>query len=406
MSYFAEIILPLPLAKTFTYSVSESEYDYLKPGMRVAVPFGKSKIYTGLVLALHQTKPELYEAKEIHQILDATPIVTENQLAHWQWIAQYYMCAIGEVYRSAIPSALILESETVISLQSENFVDESQLGDEEFLIYRALQQQNPLSVQDIVSILNRKNIFPVLRLMMEKNIIALQEEMAENYKPKLQRYVRLMPEFENQQGLSELIDILKNAQKQKDLVLMYFQIKASTKKPVSIKELTESSGASAAAVKALVDKGIFDEYQLQHDRVSFDDDAIAQPELSAPQQDAFNNIRHNFESKDVNLLHGVTSSGKTEIYIRLIDDFIADGKQVLYLVPEIALTAQLVGRLTRYFGNKVSVFHSKYSNNERVEVWNNVLSGAETAQVVIGARSALFLPFNKLGLIIVDEEHE
>lgn len=402
--HFAEIILPLALPRTFTYSVSEAEFRYLRPGMRVAVPFGKNKIYTGLVLGLHQNRPQLYEAKEIHQILDEQPAVTEIQLAHWQWIAQYYMCGIGEVFRGAMPSALLLESETVISLK-EGLVDEGTLTDDEFLIYQALQQQPSLKVQEVMSVLNKKNIFPILRKMMEKNVLTLQEEISESYKPKLQRYVKLFPEFESQQGLSELLGILKNAGKQKELVLAYFQLKTS-RKPISVKELAETAGATSAVLKALVDKGIFEEYYIRHDRVSFDDDGTAQPELSTAQQKAFDSIVSNFEGKDVNLLHGVTSSGKTEIYTRLIDKFTESGKQVLYLVPEIALTAQLVGRLTRYFGNRIAVFHSKYSNNERVEVWNNVLNNSEDAQIVIGARSALFLPFDNLGLIIVDEEHE
>jgi primosomal protein N' (replication factor Y) (superfamily II helicase) len=402
--HFAEIILPLSLPRTFTYSVSQAEFNYLKPGMRVAVPFGRSKIYTGLVLELHQNKPQLYEAKEIHQILDEQPIVTEIQLAHWQWIANYYMCNIGEVYRGAMPSALLLESETVISLQAD-IVNGDDLTDDEYLIYQALQQQSSLKVHDVMAVLNKKNVFPVLRKMIEKNIVALQEEIAETYKPKLQRYIRLFPEFENQESLAGLLDILKNAGKQAALVLAYFQLK-TLRKPISAKELTETAGTTAAILKALVDKGIFEEYYIQHDRVNFDDDGSAQPELSAAQQKAFEDIVAQFAEKDVNLLHGVTSSGKTEIYTKLIDQFADTGKQALYLVPEIALTAQLVGRLTRYFGNRIAVFHSKYSNNERVEVWYNVLNNSENAQIVIGARSALFLPFANLGLIIVDEEHE
>lgn len=406
MSYFAEIILPLSLAKTFTYSVSEAEYGYIKKGMRIAVPFGKSKIYTGLVLELHRNTPELYEAKEIHQILDEKPIVTEIQLAHWQWMAGYYMCAIGDVYRGAMPSALILESETIISLQTQTFVAENQLSDDEFLVYQALQQQSSLKVQDIVSILNKKHVFPVLRKMLEKNIVALQEEIAETYKPKRIRYARLTHGFDNNDGLEKLLEQLRNAGKQKEIILGYFQLGASAKKPVTVKELMETANASSAAIKALVEKEILEEYFISEDRVNFDEENNARPELSAAQQTAFESITGNFKSADVNLLHGVTSSGKTEIYIRLIEQYIEEGKQVLYLLPEIALTAQLVGRLVKYFGNKVAVFHSKYSNNERVEVWNRVLENSEKAQITIGARSALFLPFENLGLIIVDEEHE
>jgi primosomal protein N' (replication factor Y) len=407
MQFFVEVILPLSLAKTFTYSISEAEFNYIKKGMRVAVPFGKSKIYTALVIELHQNAPTLYEAKEIHQILDEKPLVTEIQIAHWQWIASYYMCAIGDVYRGAIPSALLLESETVISQKQDVFVDESQLSDDEYLIYQALQQQSSLKVQDIIAILNKKNIFPLLQKLIDKNILVLQEEMLENYKPKLVRYVRLNAKFDSNEGLGELLETLKSANKQKEIVLSYFQLSATEKKPITVKKLTESANSSSAVVKALIDKEIFEEYYLQEDRVNFKGKSTEnQLKLSIAQQSAFEAIQENLIEKEVCLLHGVTSSGKTEIYTKLIEKYIAKGKQVLYLLPEIALTTQLVGRLRAHFGNKVAVFHSKYSNNERVEVWNQVLENSEKAQIVIGARSALFLPFQDLGFIIVDEEHE
>ena len=407
MQFFVEVILPLSLAKTFTYRISEAEFNYIKKGMRVAVPFGKSKIYTALVIELHQNAPTLYEAKEIHQILDEKPLVTEIQIAHWQWIASYYMCAIGDVYRGAIPSALLLESETVISQKQDLFVDESQLSDDEFLIYQALQQQSSLKVQDIIAILNKKNIFPILQKLIDKNILVLQEEMLENYKPKLVRYVRLNAKFDSNEGLGELLETLKKSTKQKEIVLSYFQLSATEKKPITVKKLTETANSTTAIVKALIDKEIFEEYYLQEDRVNFKGKSSEnQLKLSVAQQTTFEAIQENLKQKEVCLLHGVTSSGKTEIYTKLIEEYIATGKQVLYLLPEIALTTQLVGRLRAHFGNKVAVFHSKYSNNERVEVWNQVLENSEKAQIVIGARSALFLPFQDLGFIIVDEEHE
>ena len=406
--HFIEVILPLSLSKTFTYSVSEAEYDYLKKGFRVAVPFGKNKIYTALVIDIHQNAPTLYEAKEIHQILDESPIVNEIQIAHWQWIASYYMCAIGDVYRGAMPSALLLESETIISQKTESFVDETQLSDEEFLIYEALQYQSSLKIQDIVAILNKKNVLPVIQKLIAKNILFLEEEMSEIYKPKLIRYVRLHQKFNTDEGLGQLLDTLKNANKQKEIVLSYFQLTATEKsKPISVKMLMEVSGASSAVIKALVYKEIFEEYHIQTDRVNFDENQREnQLTLSEAQQTAFNSIVSSFETKEVTLLHGVTSSGKTEIYIKLIEEYLKQDQQILYLLPEIALTTQLVSRLTAHFGNKVAVYHSKYSNNERVEVWNQLLQKNKKAQIVIGARSALFLPFNNLGLIIVDEEHE
>jgi primosomal protein N' (replication factor Y) len=405
--YFVEVILPLSLAKTFTYKVSEAEFHFIKNGMRVVVPFGKSKMYTALIIDKHQNEPLLYEAKEIDQILDEKPIVTEFQIAHWQWIASYYMCAIGDVYRGAMPSALLLESETIISQKQSVIVDESLLSDEEFLIYQALQQQSSLRIQDITAILNKKNIFPVVQKLIDKNILVLQEEVQELYKPKLVRYVRLHSKYDSNSGLSELLETLKSASKQREIVLTYFQLNAVEKQPISVKKLLESTNSTATIVKALIEKEILEEYFIQEDRINFEGNAQeAALQLSVAQQQACEQIKERFASKEVCLLHGVTSSGKTEIYIKLIEEQLATGKQVLYLLPEIALTTHLVGRLRVYFGDKVGVYHSKYSNNERVELWKQVLEQSPKAQIVIGARSALFLPFSNLSLVIVDEEHE
>ncbi|MEN2488374.1 primosomal protein N' [Flavobacterium sp. B11] len=405
--YFIEVILPLSLAKTFTYSISEAEYHFIKKGMRVAVPFGKNKIYTGLVLDVHENAPTLYEAKEIHQILDEKPIATEIQIKHWLWIADYYMCGIGDVYRGAFPSGLLLESETIISHKPDVVVNDSELSDDEFLIYEALHHQSSLKVQEIASILNKKNILPILQKLIAKDIIFLEEEIKETYKPKLVRYVKLHSKYESDSGLEELLAALKNANKQREIVLAYFQISASEKKPITVKKLTEVSNAGSAAVKSLVEKEIFEEYYLQQDRIIFNGEKSEKElQLSEAQENAFSGIKNSFSEKEVCLLHGVTSSGKTEIYIKLIEEYLETGKQVLYLLPEIALTTQLVTRLRLHFGDRVAVFHSKYSNNERVEVWRQTLENSPKAQIVIGARSALFLPFNDLGLLIVDEEHE
>ncbi len=404
--YFVEVILPLSLAKTFTYSISHEEFKFIQKGMRLAVPFGKNKIYTGLALYTHQEAPLLYEAKDIHQILDEKPVVTEIQLNHWQWISSYYMCAIGDVYRGAMPSALLLESETTIKQQSDKFVDVSLLTDDEYLVYEALQQQATLKLVDLIAILNKKNVFPVIQKLLDKNILVLEQEIQESYKAKLVRYVKLHAQYQGDSGLRTLLENLKNAQKQKDIVMTFFQLSASEKKPISVKKLIEASKSTSATVKALIAKEIFEEYFIETDRVHFGAKNAAELKLSEQQQAASLAIKEVFKSKDVCLLHGVTSSGKTEVYIQLIQEYLNSGLQTLFLLPEIALTTQLVSRLSAYFGNKVAVYHSKYNNNERIEVWRQVLDNSEKAQVIIGARSALFLPFAKLGLIIVDEEHE
>jgi primosomal protein N' (replication factor Y) len=374
--------------------------------MRVAVPFGKTKIYTALVLHKNNTPPQLYEAKEIHQILDESPVVNSFQIEHWKWIATYYMCSLGEVFRSALPAGYILESETIISAKENLQIDPNDLKDDEYLILEALKTQSSITVQEVIKILGKKTVFPIINKLLAKGALVLQEEISEQYKPKLIRYIKLQDDFLQQDKLSSLLESLSNAKKQRELVLHYFQLQAQEKNPISVKKLTETSGSSAAIVKSLVDKNIFEEYYIAQDRVTFDKGENSHFALSDAQQKAFDSIEDNFKSFDVSLLHGVTASGKTEIYIKLLEQYVQQGKQVLFLLPEIALTTQLVQRLTAYFGNEVAVFHSKYSNNERIEVWNQVLENSPKAKVVIGVRSAMFLPFSNLGCIIVDEEHE
>lgn len=408
MQHFINVILPIPLEKQFTYSVTQSEADFLSPGMRVAVPFGKSKIYTGLVSEIHTTAPTIYDAKEIHQILDERPIVNTFQLEHWQWIANYYMCTVGEVFRSAVPNAFLLESETLILRNTKTDVDESDLKDDEFLVYEALRHQSSLKVQEVSAIVARKNVLPVLNRLLAKNAIILKEEIYEQYRPKLVRYIKLGKQYLTEEKLEGLLEDLSRAPKQSQVVLALFQLQASGKKPISIGDLEQASGGSKAVIKSLVDKEILEAYSIRRDRISYEggDENSDLKHLNEVQEKALEDIMQSFEKQKVTLLHGVTSSGKTEVYVDLIEKCIQTGQQALYLLPEIALTTQLISRLQEYFGEKISVYHSKYSINERVEVWNNVLHKKMKAQIVIGARSALLLPYSELGLIIVDEEHE
>ncbi|MCO6175753.1 primosomal protein N' [Flavobacterium sp. NRK F10] len=407
MLYFIEVVLPLAVAKTFTYQVSEAEFDFVQIGMRVAVPFGKTKIYTALIVGKHNTPPQLYQPKEIHQILDEKPIVNELQIQHWNWVADYYMCTIGDVFKAAVPSGFILESETQLLPKEVENLPDHQLKDDEYLILEALRHQSSITLQEVVKILGKKTVIPTINSLLSKGAIALHEEMTEQYKPKLVRYIKLHVIYHQQEHLLELLEILSRAPKQRELVLHYFQLHVRERKPIAVKELMESSGASIAVIKALIDKDVFEEYYIHEDRVQFEKKEDASFELSLAQAAAFSAIEKGFQQQNVMLLHGVTASGKTEIYIKLIEQFLKEEQQqVLFLLPEIALTAQLVQRLTAYFGNQIAVFHSKYSNNERIEVWNNLLQNSENARVVIGVRSALFLPFSDLGLIVVDEEHE
>ncbi|WP_234974665.1 replication restart helicase PriA [Tenacibaculum agarivorans] len=402
--YFIDVILPIPIAKTFTYSVTKEEADFLQIGMRVAVSFGKSKMYSALVFTIHQNPPELYEPKEIHQILDETPIVHSKQLKHWEWIANYYMCAIGEVYRAAVPSAFLLESETIIH-KNTSFTNVEILNDEEFLLYEALQRQSQLTLHEVTAILDKKKVFPVINQLIDKSVLYIKEEIYETYKPKLVKYVRLHENYRQEAGLQSLLTELSRAKKQRDAVLTFFQLKTE-KKPIKAKTLQEKAKVSSQILKSLVDKNIFEFYQIQTDRVEYKGEENPLKNLNEHQVKALSELKKEFETKDITLLHGVTSSGKTEVYTKLIKEVLATGKQVLFLLPEIALTTQIITRLQNYFGNQISVFHSKYSVNERVEVWNNVLESKSKAQIILGARSAVFLPFSNLGLIVVDEEHE
>jgi len=402
--HFIDVILPIPIQKTYTYSVTEEEAGFLQKGMRVAVSFGKSKMYAALVLNIHQTKPELYEAKEIHQILDETPLVNELQLKHWQWISSYYMCSLGDVYRAALPSAFLLESETIIN-KNEDFTDDAILADDEYLIFEALQHQSQLTIHQVVAILGKKKVMPIVNSLIKKEAIIIKEEIYEQYKPKLVKYVRLHADYTSDASLGKLLEDLSRAKKQREAVLTFFQLSAS-KKPIKTKDLEEKANVSAAILKSLVNKNIFEFYHIQTDRVQFKGDTNDLKVLNEFQEKALSEIKETFTKKDVTLLHGVTSSGKTEVYTKLIQEVLDQGKQVLFLLPEIALTTQIISRLQVYFGNQISVFHSKYSMHERVEVWNNVLENKAKAQIVLGARSSIFLPFSDLGLIVVDEEHE
>lgn len=407
MQNFLNVVLPIPLERFFTYRITEEQAAFLKPGMRVAVPFGKSKIYTALSFQVHQNPPEAYEAKEIHQILDEKPLVNEIQLKHWQWIANYYMCTLGEVVRSALPGAFLLESETLILPNKNQEFDEKELKDDEFLIYEALQHQPSLKIADISTIIDRRNVFPTVNRLLQKKVVLQKEALYEQYKPKLVRFIRLADTYQKENELQELLENLSKAPKQSQVVLSLFQLQGSQQKPIRAKDLQKQSNSSASTIKTLIDKQVLEEYFLQRDRVVHKDSTSKTSfELNGEQQRALEVISKGFSEQKVALLHGVTSSGKTEVYIKLLENSLNAGQQALYLLPEIALTSQLIARLRQYFGDRVAVYHSKYSIHERVEVWNNVLDRKEKAQIVLGARSALFLPFSNLGLIVVDEEHE
>jgi len=403
--YFVDVILPLSLSKLYTYRINEQEAHFLKKGMRIAVPFGKTKVYTAIAYEIHTNEPA-YETKDIAYILDETPIVTERQLALWQWIAQYYMCTLGEVMKAALPTAFILESETIIEID-EKEMDSQLFSDDEWQVYEALHYKTALTGSEVSRIIPKKKTLKVLKSLVEKGAARVSERIFEKYVPKLIKYMRLAPAYQTEAGLKEALTILGRAQKQKQLIMAYFTHINKDKTPLKADTLIEIAKVSAPILKAVVEKGIFEEYYLQKDRVSFaDDETSTERKLTTAQQTTLASLKQQFTEKKTVLLQGVPASGKTELYISLINECLERGQQALYLLPEIGLTVHLINRLKKYFGQHLSVYHSKYSTNERVEVWNNVLHNHPKAQVVVGVRSSVYLPFQNLGLVVIDEEHD
>ena len=406
MLFFIDVLLPLPLPKPFTYWVTEEEYNFLTPGFRVGVPFGKSKMYTGIVYAKHQVAPQTYEPKTIEVILDDHPIVTNEQIRLWEWMSAYYLCSMGSVLRAALPSALLLTSETLIRKNNEVEVKEDHLSDDEYLIYEALDKKT-LTVDEIRKIVERKHIFPLIQSLLEKDLIQSYQELKEKFKPKRVRYVQIVEAYRADQKLEQLFEVLNKAPKQSALLLGIYSIEPRLEQWTKASLLLKQTGSTSAALKTLLDKGYVSESFFEEDRIPYVPSTFkSEIKLSLKQKEAFDSLEKQFKNQDVVLLEGVTSSGKTEVYFDLMEQVLAKNKQVLYLLPEISLTSQMIHRLQDRFGSKVVVYHSKFSIHERVEVWNNIIKKQEKAQIVLGARSSVFLPFRDLGLIIVDEEHE
>ncbi|HAR74524.1 MAG TPA: primosomal protein N' [Flavobacteriaceae bacterium] len=405
-NYFAEIILPLSLNGTFTYHLSEIDLQQIKVGQRVSVPFGTQKLYTGIVHSIHQNAPELYKTKAIHAFLDDEPLVTQTQISFWEWMANYYMCSLGDVFRNAFPSALKLESQTFVRLINPNYETIEELNDYEFLVFEALKLREIISVEEAALIVDEKSAIPTLKLLIDKGIIRLDEKLNEKYTPKIDNYVRLHPDLKgNEIAFIEILNQLNKAPKQRETLLQLITLETQLQeKPLKVADFVKQ-GATNAVLKSLAEKGAVEIYQHQTSRVDGEEKDVTEiSELTLKQTAALNQIKEDFEDKSTVLLHGVTSSGKTEIYLKLMEQVIAKGNKVLYLLPEISVTTQIVHRIKKHFGERVGVYHSKFNQNERVELWQKTLNG--DFDIIIGPRTALYLPFDNLGMIIVDEEHE
>jgi primosomal protein N' (replication factor Y) (superfamily II helicase) len=420
ITLFADVLLPIPVGGTFTYRIPYDLNEQVQEGVRVVVQFGASKIYTALVARVHEIPPKSHIPKYVLSILDESPIVTPVQQTFWAWLAGYYLCHQGEVMNAALPSAFKLASESKIALNPLLPGDLTGLNEKELLLIEALHHRKSIAISEVSKILDQQKTIPLIKTLIEKGIIVPEEELNDPYRPKREAFVELNPEFEeDEEALKSLFDQLeKRAKKQLEMVMTFVRLSGfgfGELKEVKRQVLLKESRGNAAQLDILVGKGVFGTYEKLVSR--FDD--IGQEsdseliELTDGQQDALVNIRESFKSKDVVLLHGVTSSGKTELYIKLIREVIDQGKQVLFMLPEIALTTQIISRLRKYFGDRVGVYHSRFNVHERVEIWNAVLDNSKSGQpagrrydIILGARSSLFLPFSNLGLVVVDEEHD
>ncbi len=406
---YVDVILPLPLANTFTYSVPDEWAEQVRVGMRVVVPFGKKKIYTAVVYLVHMVVPTVYEARDIICLLDSEPILRRPQMKFWEWISSYYQAFLGDVYQAAVPAGLKLESETRVCI-NPSFEADGVLSDKEEKVLMALSEGKPVTIIELNKITEMSDAMPTLKKLLEKGAVEISEELTDKFRIKTETFVKLTRKAAQEDNLRKIFDELSRAKKQLEVLMKFIELSKcltpSLQREISRKDLIEKSGTSASIISGLIDRGVFETYTKEVGRLDLSEIQTSEVHpLNKFQQTAFNEIEKQFIEKQVVLLHGVTSSGKTELYIHLINKVLAEGKQVLYLVPEIALTTQLTSRLKRVFGSRLGVYHSKFSDAERVEIWNNVLND-KSYDIIIGVRSSIFLPFRQLGLIIIDEEHE
>lgn len=410
ITLFVDVILPVPIRNEFTYRIPYEFNNQVIKGGRVVVPFGKSKLYTGIVTRIHENPPANYSAKYVEHILDERPIITGKQYTFWTWISNYYLAPIGDVMNAALPSNFKLASETKIVLHPDFDNRNLQLDDRELLIAESLEYRGELTLKDIAEIVGIKTIHPIIKKMIEKNIILTLEELNEKFTPKTASVLLINPIL-TEEDLSSVIQSLEQTaskHKQLDALLQLIHALQIQKTDYIAKSDFLKNEVSESAVKTLIKNGIILQEKIEISRLKDSENEIedAKP-LSSEQERSLNEIKAGFDLNKVSLLHGVTGSGKTEIYVQLIEEELKKGNQVLFLLPEIALTTQLIQRLSKYFGDLVGVYHSKFNQNERVEIWNHVLNNDPSKyRLILGARSAVFLPFKKLGLIIVDEEHE
>ncbi len=418
-TYFADVILPLPVDARFTYRVPQVLNGKVTFGMRVIVPFGSSKLYAAIVEKVHEQPPKQFSVKYILDVIDDRPVISEAQFRLWQWMADYYMCTVGEVMAAALPSALRLASETKVKVHPDFDGDVSVMTPYEMNVLELLIHRETMTVAEVAKSLQVAKVMPIIKSLVDKRAIITDEEIRNPYKPKKEVFISVSAPYNEEIAFMALLDKLNakpSTSSQADTLLAFmmhtrkdnrYHFDAALPKV----ELLRDKNVSQSSLQTLIKKGVLvSEERVVSRLVEFSSATVSEVSLSEPQQKAYEEIKRSFELHSVTLLHGVTGSGKTEIYIKLIDEVLKQGRQVLYLLPEIALTSQIVNRLRKYFGDRVGVYHSRFNEYERVEIWNRVLSGDTDAtakyQLVLGARSALLLPYKDLGLVIVDEEHD
>ncbi len=403
---YAQIILPLNLKGSFTYKVPEEIASKIERGMRVLVPFGGKKIYTGIIFELHDQAPENFVAKEIISILDDYPIVPAEQISFWNWLSDYYLCNLGEIYRFAFPSSLKLESETYLKLKPNATIEFENLDVNEMYLIQALEVRQLINLTDIEAFIPKKEIIKTINSLIDLQYIEIDEKVAEKYKAKEVAYVKVKDEVLKNQNLTEILLQLNRAKKQKELFLNIIEKQTENPGlPVKKSELFEDGYFGSSHIKALADKNLIEEYYIQKDRIeSYEGEIEEIEELSAAQKEAKTEIDEAFDEKKNVLIHGVTSSGKTHVYLEKIEECINEGKTVLFLLPEISLTKQITQRLEKKYARQLGFYHQKLTDFEKVEVWRRIRNN--DVKILIATRNALFLPFQNLGLIIVDEEHD
>ena len=417
-TFFADVILPLPVEARFTYRVPQALNGQVAFGMRVVVPFGASKLYAAIVERVHENPPKQFTVKYILDVIDERPVVSEAQYRLWQWMADYYMCTVGEVMAAALPSALRLASETKVKIHPDFDGEISVLTPHELNVVELLIHRETMTVAEVGKTLQVAKVMPIIKSLVDKRAVITDEEIRNPYKPKKETVIRIAPPYDNETAFMALLDQLNakpNTSQQSDTLLAFMMQARKNGRyrfdaAVPKSELVKIEQVSQSSLQTLIKKRILVSEERVISRLAdYSSETPSEVQLTVPQETAYHEIKRSFEQCPVTLLHGVTGSGKTEIYIKLIDEVLKQGKQVLYLLPEIALTSQIVNRLRKYFGDRVGVYHSRFNEYERVEIWNRVLSGADETskyQLVLGARSALLLPYKDLGLVIVDEEHD